>query len=112
MPRERRGSKEAVGPKDVEESSLGDNGTRRMRSVVKFAVLELLVSCRGNCRDRPRGTFGRCGVTGPPLMKESSFEIFAGSRNAGGGESTLVLFEGDNGASWLRLPGEPWFGSF
>ena len=111
IPRERRGSTEAAEQKDVEESSLGDNGVRRMRLVVRFAVLELLMSYRGNWRDNPRGTLGRCGITGPPLTKVSSFVIFAGSKNAGGGERALGSFEVDESASWLRLPVEPWFGT-
>ena len=111
IPRERRGSTEAAEANEVEESSLGDNGARRIRFVLKLAVLELLVSCRGSWRDKPRGTLGRCGVTGSPVTKVSSFVIFAGSKNAGEGERVLIPLEGDEGASWLHLPFEPWFGS-
>ena len=72
----------------IVESSFGDRGTRFRRFVVRFAVLELVVSRGGICRLRPRGgRLGRFGVIGKGATCVSSLDVFAGSRNAGDGES-------------------------
>ena len=92
IPRDRRGSTEPGTPYEADESSLGESGTRLMRLVVKFAVLELLTSLDGICKLSPRaGKLGRLGVTGDWSRQVSSFETLGGSRNAGEGESARGL---------------------
>lgn len=90
-PRDRRGRSEAGDAYVLWESSCGESGTR----VAKLAGLGMPESREGICKDRPlERNSGLLGVFGLDTMVWSSFEVRAGSRNFGDGDSCGV--ESDN----------------
>ena len=96
MPRERLGSADVGEPYGLVESSLGDIGLKLSKPPDRLFVS--VVSFDGICRLRLWAwLLSLLGVDGVTVRKESSLEIFDGSRNAGEGDSLGVTPRDDRG---------------